>query len=244
MLDFFPQGLASTRSPDFGERIARVASAGEPLGPLVPHSAKTTGLEYRITGIHVKDNGTTWIWPVIRYSDLYFLAFVQSEADKELRGLKLEGFSNVDDEQHLAVDYAPYSCVVGPGGRFPQALHTYTAVIKSRAGVRDFGKALQAATGSRDYKDATKSLTAAIAATGAHAAASGAVLQAIGDVANVVGGVLKGVADLVLGTCVASFTALNGDFDMIGRHDKTWENNYVRIDHRLTVRGRSAGEGT
>lgn len=259
--DFTPTGLAvpvASRlkmiSPPGGRFLSRsfrptVAKdlAGEPKsrlmseveGPAVPHSGKLTGLEFRITNVFVRDNATKWIWPFIRYSDLYVLAFVQTNLDAQPLGVTLDGFEDIDDNQALAFEYAPYTKVFKDGDRFPDALHCFFSIVKSKKDIRDFGAALTKVLASDQYKAATTALTTVIsaAASAGSAGIASVVIPAMGAVANVLGTVLQDVTDKVLSRHIASFTAVNGDFDEIGRHDLTWKDQYCNIDYRLTVRG-------
>ena len=245
MSDYTPnRGTLSVNWKDFGQPIVPTA---EPLSsivkdaiknvsvPKVPSSSSLTGLEFRITGIFVRENGTDFIPWVLRYSDLYVLTFAQSDLDTQPSLLSLQGFDDVDDEEHLGIRVTPYSRVLQANDSFPFMLATYVAVIKSNHSIRDFGNSLKTVLGSSEFASASKGLQAAL---GVANPAGVAAWGAAETVAKILSGVLAKTTDKVLDVNFHTFSALNGDFDRIGQRDIKWKGRHVTLYTRLSVRGK------
>lgn len=215
------------------DRPSVAVIAGKP--PRVPTSTELTGLEYRITGVFVKDNGTEWFPPFIRYSDLYVLTWAQSDLDEKPDMLELQGFDNVDDDETISLNVTPYTRVIEGGGRFPLALASYIAIVKSNRGIRDLGAGLRKVLASSEYKAAAAALKTAL--SGAASPAAGIAYNVVEGLAGILGGVLEEVSDRTLDVNYQTFTALNGDFDNIGKIDTKWKGKCTTIYGRLTVRG-------
>lgn len=198
-------------------------------------SDQVTGIELRLSEVFIKDNATPHIWPFIRYSDLYVLAFAYDNLGRELAKLDLRGFADVDDNEALAVDRTIYYWKESkPEDIPPSNVHLFAAVIKSNDGIRNTGRVLEKLSQKSEFQSATKDLIqiAMNAASPTSALISSAALA----VANVVGSVLGGISDRPLHVVHKSFSDINGNFDQLGRHEINDENRFVRIRSTLIVR--------
>lgn len=206
-----------------------VAAAGEEG---IPPSGALTGIELRIQNLLVVDNGTAWIWPFIRYSDLYVIIISVDNLGGDPYRVTLEGYADIDDGESLSLDRTAYlwqSSKNSPTA--PNQIHLSVCVVKSRAGLRKFGAALAKLKASDDYKSIVSSIAKAAATSGASAIADGVVA-----LTGLVGSILSDVEDVPLFTSVSSFTGINGDFDSLGRHIHQKGNKNISLEVALTVR--------
>lgn len=198
----------------------------------IPTSDALTGIELRIRNLAVPDNGTTWIPPFIRYSDLYVITVAVDNLRGDPYRVTLEGFADVDDGDSLSIDRTAYLWEKSKKSpTAPNQVHLSVTVVKSNAGIRKLGAALAKLKASDDYKSVVARIAKAAASSGAPAIAGGVVA-----LTGLVGSLLTDVEDTPLFPAVMSFTGIHGDFDCLGRHVYTKGNRYVTLDVSLTVR--------
>jgi hypothetical protein len=198
----------------------------------IPTSDALTGIELRIQNLSVPDNGTTWIPPFIRYSDLYVITVAVDNLGGDPYRVTLEGFANVDDGDSLSVDRTAYLWEKSKNSpTAPNQVHLSVTVVKSNAGIRKLGAALTKLKASDDYKSVVAAIAKAAASSGGSAIADGVVA-----LTGLVGSLLTDVEDSPLYHRVISFTGINGDFDNLGRHVR----DHGRVAHRP---GRESRQG-
>jgi hypothetical protein len=198
----------------------------------IPETRNLTGIEIRIAKLHILDNGTPYIPPFVRYSNLYVLAMAIDDLTGKVDEIRLEGFDDVDDDEQLSVDRTLYYWKqTAKNQKCPSQVHVLLSVIKSKRATRDFGDQLLKLQGTPDFKRLAASAVAAIAAP--QAALANALIKVSG---LVVGNLLKNSADVALYTAVRSYTDINGDFDTLGRHDIQHGNRNVDAVTRIIVR--------
>jgi len=202
------------------------------VGAVIPTSDTLTGIELRLSRVHIIDNKTPEIWPFIRYSDLYLMLVSVDNLGKEPYLVTIKGFENVDDGEDLPVERTAYYWKgKGENPVPPEQVHLLVSVIKSNAGVRDLGAALEKLRGKDDFKAVVAKVMLAASTGGGSAIADAAMA-----LAGVLGGILGKVDDTPLITQVLSYTDINGDFDQLGRHVFTAKNRYVELETKLIVR--------
>jgi hypothetical protein len=198
---------------------------------VIPDSGNVSGIEVRLSRLHIKDNHTPRIPPFPGYADLYLLVVVIDDQMQEPRTLTLDSFARIDDNEDLPVDRTAYYWKQEqPGQKPPSQVHVLVSVLKSKKGLRDTGKVLAAAQSSDTYKNLLTQVTSAIIQ--APTQTVGLILQ----LGNVVGSLLTDVEDKTLFTQVVSFTDINGDFDTLGKTPHQQENRYVASTLNIIVR--------
>ncbi len=197
----------------------------------IPTSDQITGLELRLSKVYIKDNKRRHIWPLTRYSDLYFIVSTIDTLGAEPYTINVRGFAHVDDREQLPVDRTVYywkakdSSDIAPG-----QIHFFGSIIKSNEGIRDLGKALSDLRQTDDFKSIIKTVVAAATSGGA------LIADALICIAGAIGSILGNVDDTPLITTVLSFTDINGNFDVLGRHAYTESNRYVDLETTLIIR--------
>ena len=205
----------------------------------IPTSDSLTGIELRIQQIFIRDNGTTWVWPFIRYSDLYVVLATVDDLGGDPFKVALEGFADVDDGETLPLERTAYYWTQSKDrSTAPSQVHWVLSVIKSSKRIRKMGAALSKLKGTDDYKQVVATVLKAVA-SGASAVADGLLA-----LTGVIGGLLADVEDTPLITQVLSFTSINGDFDALGKHVHTKGNRFINLEVALTTRdAKRAGKG-
>lgn len=227
----FRDVIAVSQAPS-KPRKAKAKTDSMATGGDIPTSGALTGIEIRVQKLLMRDNGTTWVWPWIRYSDLYVVMVAIDNLGGAPYRVALEGFAKVDDGETLPVERTAYLWQKdGDHPKAPNQVHMVVSVIKSNSGIRKTGALLSKLKGTDDYRTAVGSLVGAVASSGATAIVDGLIA-----VTSIVGGILEGVDDQPLLTQVLSFTGINGDFDSLGKHLHQKGNKFVDLEVALTVR--------
>ncbi|GAB3839625.1 hypothetical protein [Hymenobacter jeollabukensis] len=197
----------------------------------IPDSGNVSGLEVRLSQLHIKDNHTPRVPPFPGYANLYLLVVVIDDQMQEPRTLTLNSFPRVDDNEDLPVDRTVYYWKQEqPDQKPPCQVHVLVSVLKSKKDLRDTGQVLAAAQSNDTYKSLLQQVTAAIVK--APTQTVGLILQ----LGNVIGSALTDVEDKTLFTQVVSFTDINGDFDTLGKTPHQQENRYVASTLSIIVR--------
>ncbi|GAB2964930.1 hypothetical protein GCM10027048_38080 [Hymenobacter coalescens] len=198
---------------------------------VIPDSGNVSGIEVRLSRLHVKDNHTPRVPPFPGYANLYLLVVVIDDQMNEPRTLSLDSFARVDDNEDLPVNRTAYYWKQEqPGQKPPSQVQVLVSVLKSKKALRDTGQVLATAQSNDAYKGLLAQVTAAIAK--APTQTVGLILQ----LGNVVGSLLTDVEDKTLFTQVVSFTDINGDFDTLGKTPHEQENRYVTSTLTIVVR--------
>jgi hypothetical protein len=201
----------------------------------IPTSDTLSGIELRVQKLLVRDNGTTWIWPFVRYSDLYVILVAIDDLGGDPYKVDLQGFADVDDGEVLPLERTAYLWQKSATATTaPNQVHVVISVVKSNSGIRKTGAALTRLRGSDDYQVVVAKLVAAVASSGATAIADGLLA-----LTGVVGSILGDVEDRPLLTQVLSFTGINGDFDSLGKHVHERGNRFIDLQVALTVRDKN-----
>jgi hypothetical protein len=198
---------------------------------IIPDSGNVSGIEIRLSRLHVADNHTPRIPPFPGYANLYLLVVVIDDQMTEPKTLTLDAFARVDDNEDLPVDRTIYYWKQEQAGqKSPSQIHTLVSVLKSKKDLRDTGKVLADAQNSDAYKSLVGQVMTAIVQAPTQTAAL--ILQ----LGNVVGSLLTDVEDKTLFTQVVSFTDINGDFDTLGKTPHEQQNRYVASTLNIIVR--------
>jgi hypothetical protein len=230
--DFVPLSEPPTTKSRGGGKKPPKSKLEIAAGGDIPSSSALTGIELRVQELLVADNGTAWIWPFIRYSDLYVVMVSVDNLGGEPYRVSIEGFADIDDGEVLPLERTAYlwqQSAKSPTA--PNQVHLVLSVIKSKKGLRNLGKALTTLRSSEDYKTLLGKIAAAAATSGASAIADGALA-----LTGLVGSLLSEVEDVPLLTQALSFTGISGDFDQLGRHVHLKGNKNVSLQVALTVR--------
>ena len=199
---------------------------------IIPTSDTLTGIELRLSRVHIIDNKQPNAWPFIRFSDLYLILASADNLGGEPYLMTVKGFEDVDDGEDLPVERTAYYWKAeGDNPKPPGQVHLLVSVVKSKQGIRDLGNALAKLRGEDDFKAVVAKVVAA-ATTGGGTA----IVDASMALAGAVGTILGKVDDSPLMTQVLSFTDINGDFDQLGRHVFSSRNRYVELETKLIVR--------
>jgi hypothetical protein len=199
--------------------------------PSIPTSDMLTGLEIRLSDIHIIENGVTAFGPFGKTANLYLLSISVDDIGGGPQAVTVKGFPGVRDDEHLLVDSSAYYWkAVKRNDRTPGQIRLLATIIKSREGIRDIGNALVQLQKRDDYQNIVKSILSA-AAPG-----SSAVEQALFSMASLVGSILGNIEDKPLYTTSVSFTDIHGDFDQLGEHTTKHGTGKASMDVSLTVR--------
>jgi len=199
--------------------------------PSIPTSDMLTGLEIRLSDIHIIENGVTAFGPFGKTANLYLLSISVDDLGGGPQAVTVKGFPGVKDDEHLLVDSSAYYWkAVKKNDRTPGQIRLLATIIKSREGIRDIGNALVQLQKRDDYQTIVRSILSA-AAPGAPA-----VEQALFSMANLVGTVLGRIEDKPLYTTSLSFTDIHGDFDELGEHRTVHSTDKAEVAVSLTVR--------
>lgn len=199
---------------------------------VIPASDSLTGIELRLSRVHIIDNKQPDVWPFLHFSDLYLILASMDNLGGEPHLITVKGFEDVDDGEDLPVERTAYywkAEVDNP--KPPGQVHLLVSVVRSKQGIRDLGDALARLRGKDDFKAVVAKVVAA-AGTGG----GSAIVDASLALAGAVGTVLGKVDDTPLMTQVLSYTDINGDFDQLGRHIFSSKNRYVELETKLIVR--------
>ncbi|MBD2767267.1 hypothetical protein IC235_05120 [Hymenobacter sp. BT664] len=226
MMDLQTDALVETVVlPASSERLKELGMGG------IPTSKEITGLEVRLSRVLIKDNRTPKVLFLPGRADLYVLLLVVDNLGQGPSALTLSGFASIDDNEDLPVDKAAYYWTPTAGQpTAPTQIHVLLSVIKSKKKLRDAGEMLTAAQASAAYQSGLTQLLKAVATAPSQVAGLALTLGGI------IGGFLTHVEDRPLFTQVVSFTAINGDFDALGKTVHTQETPFVRTDLTLVVR--------
>jgi len=204
----------------------------------IPTSNKLTGMEVRLSQVIIRDNKTPHVWPFIRFSNLYVITSSIDDLGAVPYSLNLKGFADIDDGEALPVDRTIYYWEADTTKiKTPGAIHVLVSIIKSNEGIRDFGMALASLRKTDDFKTVTNAVITAATAGGA------AIYDAFLPLIGIVGEMMGKIDDTPLFTTVLSFTAINGDFDQLGRHQYPQKNRYVDTVTTLIVRDSTRDPG-
>ena len=199
--------------------------------PSIPTSDMLTGLEIRLSDIHIIENGVTAFGPFGKTANLYLLSISVDDLGGGPQAVTVKGFPGVRDDEHLLVDSSAYYWkAVKRNDRTPGQIRLLATIIKSREGIRDIGGALVQLQKRDDYQNIVKSILS-VAAPGA-----AGVEQALFSMANLVGTIMGKIEDKPLYTTSVSFTDIHGDFDQLGEHETVHGTDKARMKVTLTVR--------
>jgi hypothetical protein len=216
-----------------GSDAEDVTRAGEGEGGgHIPMSDALTGIELRVQKLIVRDNGTRWVWPFVRYSDFYVVTIAVDNLGGTPYRVALEGFKDVDDGDALPIERTVYLWQADEAAAEPpNQMHMVISVIKSKAGLRKVGELMGQVTADKAYQDALGQVISL-----AKWSPVGAITAGLEALTEIIGRALGAVEDSPLFTQVLSFTGLNGDFDSLGKHVHERGNRYVSLEVALTVR--------
>lgn len=199
----------------------------------IPTSGEISGIELRLSRVHIIDNRTPNIGPFPGYAKVYFLTIVASDVKNHGVTVDVKAFPKVDDKEDLPIDNTLYYWrKTGTSKEPPTQIHVFTSIIKSKQSLRDTGRILEDLTNDNNYKSAVKTVVSAVSS----ASPVGAILDVITSVANIVGGFLGKVEDKPLLSVLQSYTDINGDFDVLGKVFREYKNRNALLGLSLTVR--------
>lgn len=218
-----------TEEHDFKvEKRRSVAPPGD-----VPRSTDISGIEVRLKNVLVKDNNTPAIFPFPGYAKLYFLNVVASTTGGDPIRLNLKGFEKVDDGDALNVDKTLFywkreqATDVAPG-----QIHVFTSLVKSKQPLRDVASVLSEVQRDSSYKLLTSTLDALLKSS----TPVGDISNLVFNLAGVISKYLGKVDDKPLFSWFQSFTDINGDFDVLGKTEKSAGNRYASCELSLVIR--------
>jgi hypothetical protein len=193
-------------------------------------SRNVTGLEVRLSQVHIKNNRNNFLFLHGR-ADIYLMLLVVDNLGAEPKALTINTFPDVGDNEDLPITDAVYDWQSSEAQTVaPNQIHIMLSVLKSKKTLRDAGDALVAAKNSAEYKSTLTQLIEAVAKAPAQ------VADLALSLGGIVGGFLSDVEDKPLFTQVVSFTDIYGDFDALGKTEHTQENDFVSTDLTLVVR--------
>lgn len=199
----------------------------------IPTSGEISGIELRLSRVHIIDNRTPNIGPFPGYAKVYFITIVASDVNGQGVSVDVKAFPKVDDKEDLPIDNTLYYWKKGNSAKEPPSqIHVFTSVIKSKQSLRETGKIIQEVTNDSNYKSAVKTVVSAVSS----ASPVGIILDVITNVANIVGGFLGKVEDKPLLSVLQSYTDINGDFDVLGKVFREYKNRNAILGLSLTVR--------
>lgn len=199
----------------------------------IPRSEEISGIELRLANVLIRDNKTPAVFPFPGYAKLYFLCIVASSAGSGGYRFDLKSFENVDDGDALNIDKTLYYWKKEkPSDVAPAQIHVFTSLIKSKQPLRDVASVLSELYRDNSYKLLTATLDNLIKG----ATPLPDISNLIFNIAGIAGKYLGKVDDRPLLTWYQSFTDINGDFDPLGKTEKTAANRYASMTLALVVR--------
>jgi hypothetical protein len=211
--------------PATSEKVAALDNAS------ISTSRNVTGLEVRLSQVHIKDNRTLKLPGFPGRASIYLMLLVVDNLGAEPKALTISTFPDVDDNEDLPADRTAYYWESSDTQTVaPTQIHVMLSVLKSKKKVRDAGDALAAAKASPKYLDVLTQLVAAVAT------APTKVAELALSLGGMVGGFLSNVEDRPLFSQVLSFTDIYGDFDALGKTEHLQENDFVSTKLTLAVR--------
>ena len=209
--------------------VPKVATRGNDI----PTSEEISGIEVRLSSVIVKDNKTPRVFPFPGLAKVYFLNLVVSDLPNNIIQLDLKGFEKVDDGDALNVDRTLfYWKKLTEDNVVPSQIHILTSLIKSKEDLRNVAGVLAEVKNDNDYKDLVSGLAAVVKSATSVADVSNIIFS----VAGIVSKYLGNVDDKPLLTWVQSFTDINGDFNQLGKTDKSAGNKYASMNLSIIIR--------
>jgi hypothetical protein len=199
----------------------------------IPTTGDISGMELRLSRVHIVDNRTPNIGPFPGYAKVYFLTLVVSDIQNQGVSVDVKGFPKIDDKEDLPIDNTLYYWKKNATNKTPPSqIHVFASIIKSKQALRDAGKVLQEVKNDDRYKSVLKTVVSTVASS----SPIGQVVEQITNLADIIGGFLGKVEDKPLISVLQSFTDINGDFDVLGKIPKEYRNKYAVLGLSLTVR--------
>jgi len=206
----------------------------------IPSSKDISGIEVRLSNVVIADNKTPKVFPFPGFARVYFVNLVVTDLSAEALSLDLNGFEKVDDGDKLSLDRTLFAWKkTDKNAVAPSQIHVFSSLIKSKQPLRDVAKIMSEVKNDENFKGAASALNDVLKAGSNVTNVSNLIFQ----VAGVVGGFLGKVDDKPLLTWVQSFTDLNGDFDILGKTDKTAANKFASMNLSITIRDKERRNG-
>lgn len=201
---------------------------------LIPGSKDITGIEVRLSDVVIIDNKTPKVFPFPGLAKVYFVNMVVSDISTTPVTIDLNGFEKVDDGDKLNLDRTLFAWKQKANSTTegPSQIHVFSSLIKSKQPLRDVAKVMQEVKSDAAFKELAGTLAEVVKKAGSVTNISGLVFQ----LAGIVGNFLGKVEDKPLLTWVQSFTDLNGDFDVLGKTEKSAVNKFASMKLSITIR--------
>jgi hypothetical protein len=205
----------------------------------IPTSKQISGIELRLSRVHIKDNKTAPVGPFPGLAKVYMLNIIISDIQQSDVELSLNGFEKIDDNQTLAVDRTVfYWKKTDETPKPPSQIHIMSSIIKSKKALRDTAKVMATAKDDPQYKKLTTDLAGLLKSASGVTNISGIILE----LASVVGSLLGNVEDKPLLTRFQSFTDIAGNFNQLGKTDHPFGNKYANLDYAIYIRDKDREE--
>jgi hypothetical protein len=199
----------------------------------IPTSKQISGIEIRLSRVHIRDNKTPTVGPFPGLAKVYLMNLVVSNLMKSEVDLSLNGFEKVDDNHTLAVDRTLFYWKKVPGSTKPPAqIHIMSSLIKSKKALRDTAGVMASAKGDERFKKLTTDLTDLLKSASNISNISNIILE----LGSIVGSLLGKVEDKPLLTRFQSFTDIAGDFNQLGKTELPFANKYANLDYSIYIR--------
>ncbi len=199
----------------------------------IPTSRQISGIEVRLSRVHIRDNKTAPVGPFPGLAKVYLMNVISSDILGSDISLSLEGFEKVNDNQALAVDRTLfYWKKTDETPKAPSQIHIFSSLIKSKKTLRDTAKIMAEAQENDKIKGLKSSLGAILKDASKYNLLTNVLLQ----VASVVGDMLGKVEDKPLLSRVQSFTDIAGNFNQLGKTDHPFANKYADLDYTIYIR--------
>ncbi len=205
----------------------------------VPTSKQISGIEVRLSKVHIIDNKTTRVGPFPGLAKVYLINITTSDILGSEIDMSLEGFEKVDDNQTLAIDRTLfYWKKSGETPKAPSQIHIFSSLIKSKKPLRNVAKILSEAKDNEKIK----SLTSGLGELVKNASKFNALTNVLMQVAAVLGELLGNVEDKPLLSRFQSFTDVGGNFNQLGKTDLPFANMYANLDYSIYIRDKKRQE--
>ncbi len=199
----------------------------------IPTSQQISGIEVRLTRVHIIDNKTAPVGPFPGLAKVYLLNIITSDILGSDIDLALDGFEKVDDNQTIAVDRTLfYWKKTDETPKSPSQIHIFSSLIKSKKSLRDTAKII----GEAKDNEKIKSLTSGLGELVKNASKFNMLTNVVMQVASVVGDLLGKVEDKPMLSRFQSFTDVGGNFNQLGKTAFPFGNMYANLDYSIFIR--------
>lgn len=199
----------------------------------VPTSKQISGIEVRLSRVHIRDNKTAPLGPFPGLAKVYLMNIIASDILGSDINLSLEGFEKVDDNHTLAVDRTLfYWKKTDETPKSPSQIHIFSSLVKSKKALRDTAKIMADAREDTKIKELTSGLGSLLKDASKFNSLTAVLMQ----VASVVGDMLGKVEDKPLISRFQSFTDIAGNFNQLGRTSHPFGNKYADLDYSIFIR--------